>query len=233
MKLMMLTKQFISALEMFLALTAAVVEAIYKEPLCTCKMTDVEPKRPIGAVETFHKAIQIIIGLIHIGFGGVESVISLGYYFSVATIGGYPFWGGLFFIISGSLSVSSEKNAGAMKCSVGFNIVSAIFALVGIILYVSELAINASYSQGSYEGYHAVCIGTGLSALLLLFSLLEFSITVSTAHFGCQMYCCKDDPEISVFVPYMVTGVGAVPAEGNPSPPSYDNIAFSPAREAS
>lgn len=172
-------------------------------------------------------AIQIIIGLIHIGFGAVQSVISLQSYLYLATVGGYPFWGGLFFIISGSLSVSSEKNPGVVKCSVGFNIVSAIMALVGVILYVTELAVNGSYQDQSY----AKSVGTGLSVLLLLFTLLEFFITVSIAHFGCQTCCCKNEPDM-VFVPYMVTGVGAIPAEGNPSPPSYDNIAFSPMRES-
>lgn len=37
--------------------------------------------------------------------------------------------------------------------------------------------------------------------------------------------------QATVFVPYMVNGAGAVPAEGN-SPPSYNNIAFTPTTEA-
>ncbi|KAJ6654153.1 hypothetical protein lerEdw1_007422 [Lerista edwardsae] len=105
----------------------------------------------------FPQTIQIIIGLIHIGFGGVEAVISTMYYVSVATIGGYPFWGGIFFIVSGSLSVSSEKNPSVLKCNVGFNILSAIMALVGIILYVTELAINKPYY--GYPGYETYYIG--------------------------------------------------------------------------
>ncbi|XP_077177213.1 membrane-spanning 4-domains subfamily A member 8-like [Paroedura picta] len=168
-------------------------------------------------------AVQIMVGLMHIGFGAV-SIWQV--YFPVAAFGGYPFWGGLFFIISGSLSVSVENqlSKSLVQCSVGMNITSAVMALVGVILYISELSIQYSYSYRNP-------VGLGLGVLLLLFSLLEFCITVSTAHFGCQVACCKNDPTM-VLVPYTVNSGVAYPggnpappvahAEGNPAPPAYE-----------
>uniref|UniRef100_A0A8D0B1Z3 Uncharacterized protein n=1 Tax=Salvator merianae TaxID=96440 RepID=A0A8D0B1Z3_SALMN len=60
--------------------------------------------------------IQIMIGLIHIGFGAVSAVIYSSYYISLATIGGYPFWGGLFetfavpYVISGISMAPAQGN---------------------------------------------------------------------------------------------------------------------------
>ncbi|XP_061468731.1 membrane-spanning 4-domains subfamily A member 15-like [Rhineura floridana] len=192
-------------------------------------------------------AIQIIIALIHIGFGSVSAVIAGLGYLSIATIGGYPFWGGIFFIVSGSLSVSAEKHLtpGLVRCSVGMNITSAVMAGVGIILYLIQLSLNPSYrynydpDYGYGYGYWATPVGTGLSVLLLLFSMLEFCIAVSTAHFGCQAACCTNDPPM-VYIPYTVSGVEAAPTERNlppppppaaAAPPAYDSVDFSPKRE--
>ncbi|XP_060118461.1 membrane-spanning 4-domains subfamily A member 12-like [Heteronotia binoei] len=165
-------------------------------------------------------AIQIMIGLIHIGFGAVSlTIFGQSYYLPLAAIGGYPFWGAVFFIISGSLSVSAENHLSKplVKSSVGMNITSAVMALTGVILYISELLINVISSDPSPAGL-------GLGVLLLLFSLLEFCITVSTAHFGCHVACCNNDPAM-VFVPYTVSG-GVACAEGNPAPPAYEAVSL-------
>ncbi|XP_062973051.1 membrane-spanning 4-domains subfamily A member 8-like [Elgaria multicarinata webbii] len=186
----------------------------------------------VGAMEDFRKAepktlgaIQILIGLIHIGFSSVSAVISGTNYVVLVTISGYPFWGAIFFIASGSLSVSAEKHptSGLVKCSVGMNITSAVMSFIGIILYIVELAINpVDYLHGYYW---TTSVGTGLSVLLLFFSMLEFCIAVSTAHFGCQAACCKNDQQEVVFVPYTVNGGNVVPTEGIPaSPPPYEPV---------
>ncbi|KAJ6633797.1 hypothetical protein lerEdw1_014294, partial [Lerista edwardsae] len=55
---------------------------------------------PVGLLEKLRKletktlgAIQIMMGLIHVGLGGVSI---FAYYGPTAAIGGYPFWGGAF-----------------------------------------------------------------------------------------------------------------------------------------
>ncbi|XP_015745160.1 membrane-spanning 4-domains subfamily A member 12-like [Python bivittatus] len=188
------------------------------------------PKR--GALEKFLYveakvlgAIQIMIGLIHVGFGAV--LLSLfNDYPALSAAGGYPFWGGIFFISTGSVCITAEKyrSRHLVKCTVGMNITSAIMALTGVLLYFSELIINA-YSNRKYEIKN---VGTGLSSMLLLFSLLEFCITVPLAHFGCRATCCTYGQPTMVFLPYQVNGNAAVATESNrpSSPPPYANMVF-------
>ncbi|XP_070787786.1 membrane-spanning 4-domains subfamily A member 8-like [Pituophis catenifer annectens] len=178
-------------------------------------------------------AVQILIGLIHIGFGAILLSLFPSYYFSISGIGGYPFLGGILFISSGSLCVAAANrpNRGLVKCSVGMNITSAVLALIGIILYISEVVFNISgfdprYMIVSYN-YISTCLltlqgfGCGLSVVLFFFSILEFCIAVSLAHFGCQATCRSDaQPVVNHgFVPYQVIGGGEVAAEPNPPPP--------------
>ncbi|XP_053253476.1 membrane-spanning 4-domains subfamily A member 12-like [Podarcis raffonei] len=196
----------------------------------------------VGAMETLRYVetksmgvIQIMIGLVHIGFGAV-SLVLLPYHTVFAALGGYPFWAGLFFIVSGSLAVSAEKylNTSLVKCSVGMNITSSIMALVGIVLYLTELCLNSlcpcchvtcsSALQLSYQ------IGTGLGILLFLFTSLEFCIAVSTTHFGCLAVCCNNERAIT-FMQYTIYQGGMNSAEGNPAPPA-SSAAISSKEEA-
>ncbi|XP_026577141.1 membrane-spanning 4-domains subfamily A member 8-like isoform X1 [Pseudonaja textilis] len=99
-------------------------------------------------------AVEIMIGLIHIGFGTVSfsSLVSSFRFLPISAIGGYPFWGGIFFISSGSLCVAAANlpNCGLVKSSVGMNITSAIMALCGIILYMCELIIYSPLTRHQY-----------------------------------------------------------------------------------
>ncbi|XP_013918465.1 PREDICTED: membrane-spanning 4-domains subfamily A member 8-like [Thamnophis sirtalis] len=89
-------------------------------------------------------AIQIMIGLLHIGFGAASHRLFSFYYLTLPAIGGYPFWGGIFFISSGSLCVAAvhHPSPDLVKSSVGLNITSAIMALIGIMICMSELIIS-------------------------------------------------------------------------------------------
>ncbi|XP_039200154.1 membrane-spanning 4-domains subfamily A member 15-like isoform X1 [Crotalus tigris] len=177
-------------------------------------------------------AVQIMIGLVHIGFGVVSLYLIHSSYFILSGIGGYPFWGGIFFISSGSLCVAAvnRPNRGLVKSSVAMNVISAIITLIGVILYIFEIMSNNRIRYiGQYNTESLILpeqnIGYGLCGLLFLFNLLEFCIAVSIAHFGCQATCCSDDQPTIHFVPYQVIGDGAVRTEPNPSPPppTYDN----------
>ncbi|KAM6466004.1 membrane-spanning 4-domains subfamily A member 15-like isoform 1-T2 [Liasis olivaceus] len=195
------------------------------------------PKR--GALEKFLNveakvlgAVQIMIGLIHIGFGAVSLCLAPSGY--VILFVAHPFWGGIFFISSGSLCIAAEKrrNRSLVKCSIGMNITSAIMALISILLCISDLVIHGITSQyyHLYETNWVTNVGIGLSCVLLLFSLLEFCIAVSLAHFGCQAACRADDQPTMVYVPYQVDGNAAVATEPNPLPsaPIYDNVITKP-----
>ncbi|XP_010333541.1 membrane-spanning 4-domains subfamily A member 8 isoform X2 [Saimiri boliviensis] len=101
-------------------------------------------------------AIQIVIGLVHICLGSTLATLLLGQYVSISFYGGYPFWGGVWFIISGSLSVAAENQPSSyclLSGSLGLNIVSAISSAVGIILLIIDLSIPHSYGYPDYYPY--------------------------------------------------------------------------------
>ncbi|XP_062973049.1 membrane-spanning 4-domains subfamily A member 8-like isoform X1 [Elgaria multicarinata webbii] len=164
-------------------------------------------------------AIQIINGLVHFGFGAIQAVLSYRHYVTMFILKGYPFWSGLFYIASGSLSVSTENhlNTNLVNWSVGMNITSAAMASVGILAYILELALYPSltHSFGETSSKALESVGTGLSILLLLFSSLEFCITVLIAHFGTQALAD---------VPHNATEHNINPTGGNPAHPIYGNI---------
>ncbi|KAM4845173.1 membrane-spanning 4-domains subfamily A member 12 [Thomomys bottae] len=147
-------------------------------------------------------AIQIIMGLMHIGFGSVLflllfSTTDIWGFVSIASIGGYPFWGGLSFIISGALSVSASKEFSPclVKGSIGMNIVSSILAIIGIILFLVDLVINKYYH---IQDFWALISGRGITSLLLIFSILEIGIASATAHFGCRAVAKTNRPALAI-----------------------------------
>ncbi|XP_072494397.1 membrane-spanning 4-domains subfamily A member 8-like [Notamacropus eugenii] len=143
-------------------------------------------------------AIQIMIGLIHIALGGVLLTMTTWGYLSISLLGGYPFWGGISFLISGSLSVAAQKTPVSLckiNGSLGMNIVSAIFSVVGIILFIIEISMYGNYygpfDHNQYYYYYRVSIGKGIASILLLFSILEFVITCISSQAGCRMVCSQ------------------------------------------
>ncbi|XP_011818928.1 PREDICTED: membrane-spanning 4-domains subfamily A member 12 isoform X1 [Colobus angolensis palliatus] len=145
--------------------------------------------------------IQIMVGLMHLGFGVILCLIVFphGRVFSVAptaVISGYPFWGGLSFIISGSLTVSASKELSSclVKGSLGMNIVSSIFAFLGVILLVVDTCIHGLYPLD----YWAMLSGKGISAMLIIFSFLEVCTACATAYFANQA-------NTMIYTPVLVT----------------------------
>ncbi|XP_025062738.1 membrane-spanning 4-domains subfamily A member 15-like [Alligator sinensis] len=178
-------------------------------------------------------AIQILIGLIHMGFASVSIILieAQTSYVSVITYSGYPFWGGLMFLISGSLSVAAELHHSTclVKGSLGTNLVSAIFASCGTILLTVELIINGIFF--SYMDQEPLFkAGKGIAATLLLVTLLELAIAVSVSHFGCQATCCRPKDDV-VLMPYTVNTNSMVPSTPLTPPPSYDNMAYTKKEE--
>ncbi|XP_064515944.1 membrane-spanning 4-domains subfamily A member 12-like isoform X2 [Pseudopipra pipra] len=132
--------------------------------------------------------IQIMTGFLHIGFGIVLTTLTH-LYTSVFVIGEIPFLGGVSFIISGCLSIGAEKSPTecAVKGSQTMNVISAIFALLGIVAFIIDLNLNVLYhSSLDYPGYLVLLAGNGISIVLLIFTVLEFCIAVATANFWCR-----------------------------------------------
>lgn len=174
--------------------------------LCTsrlCKLS-VQVKEFIKGEPRALGTTQIMIGIINILFGMVLAFT----YSSIAVFSGVPFWGGLLYIISGSLSVAAEKHDSVclVKGSLAMNIVSAIAASSAIILYIIDAALQYYYcSYGSYygESYYGSYPGDRcremytmnatmkcFKSVMFFFCLLEGCIAISLSAFGCKATCC-------------------------------------------
>ncbi|XP_032139173.1 membrane-spanning 4-domains subfamily A member 12 isoform X2 [Sapajus apella] len=148
--------------------------------------------------------IQIMIGLMHLGFGIILGLISFLYksnlsFLSLAFVGGYPFWGGL-----------------SLRSSLGMNITSSIFAFIGVILLLTDMCINGGY----YQDYWAVLSGKGISAMLMIFSLLEFFTACVTAHFAYQTITITN---MSVLAAPTVYANNPFIPESSSAPPRYND----------
>ncbi|XP_008838955.1 membrane-spanning 4-domains subfamily A member 12 [Nannospalax galili] len=128
------------------------------------------------------------------------------------------------FIVSGVLSIAASKEFSPcqIKGTLGMNIVSAIFVLAGVILLLFDMSINSLSSQD----YWAVVSGRGISGMLTIFSLLEFSIACTTAHFANQTIICASR---SVLVVPTVFTANPLTQESSTVPPRYGGLpAYAP-----
>ncbi|XP_060131678.1 membrane-spanning 4-domains subfamily A member 4A isoform X9 [Zootoca vivipara] len=148
---------------------------------------------------------QILLGITHIAFGVVLNLMGehRGPYIAIEQ----PFWAGILYIVSGSLSVAAARNPKVpmVKGMLGMNIVSSVAAGIGIIFLC--------FSMGHYP-YTKNSILCGILAVFLVFNVLEFCITISTSVFGCKPVC-QDNYTETVVVVYQNVSPGdavALPA---------------------
>ncbi|KAL1788199.1 membrane-spanning 4-domains subfamily A member 8 [Sigmodon hispidus] len=171
-------------------------------------------------------AIQILIGLVHIGLGSIMITNLFGYYVPISLYGGFPFWGGIWFIISGSLSVAAENHPNSpclMNGSVGLNIFSAICSAVGVMLFIADMSVSGAYAHFSGYPYYSWKTGMATSGVLLIFCVLEFCITSVSSHFGCKVACCQYN-NVDVVIPNVYAANPVVfPEPLNPLP-SYSSV---------
>ncbi|OPJ74113.1 hypothetical protein AV530_013481 [Patagioenas fasciata monilis] len=178
--------------------------------------------------------IQIMTGFMHIGFGIILTTLTK-VYTSVFVIGEIPFLGGVSFIISGCLSIGAEKSPTecAVKGSQTMNVISAIFALLGIVAFIVDLNLNGLYRSGlDYYSYLVLLAGNGISIVLLIFTILEFCIAVATANFWCRATRLSSN-EAMLIVPSATQGDLAVPLTELPQPPSYTEVIYDPKEQPS
>lgn len=165
-------------------------------------------------------------GFMHIGFGIVLTTLT-NVYSSIFITGEIPFLGGVSFIISGCLSIGAEKSPTecAVKGSQATNIISAIFALLGIVAFIIDLNFNGLYrSSDDYYSYLVLLAGNGISIVLLIFTILEFCIAVATANFWCRATRLSPN-EAMLIVPSTTRVDLAVVQAELPQPPSYSELA--------
>ncbi|XP_053161085.1 membrane-spanning 4-domains subfamily A member 8-like isoform X3 [Hemicordylus capensis] len=104
---------------------------------------------------------QIIIGVIHIALGAISADLAVSFteYTSMSIKAGYPFWGAVLFMASGSLSVLMERHMrppNLVKWSAVMNFLSAEGALVGTALYITELIQNSKLGGVLYRCFNDI-----------------------------------------------------------------------------
>ncbi|XP_069088988.1 membrane-spanning 4-domains subfamily A member 4A-like isoform X1 [Pleurodeles waltl] len=153
--------------------------------------------------------VQIMIGLISVFLGSIISFTNL---HGIAVYTGVSFWTAIFFFISGGLSVSAEKKGTRclVNCGLVMNILSAIVAAIGIIVYACDLATYKNYSD--FDDKDCVIRGKkykeclkfretlisyrdGILVVLMLLLLLEFCISITASSYGCKTACRSSNHE--------------------------------------
>ncbi|XP_003275277.1 membrane-spanning 4-domains subfamily A member 15 isoform X1 [Nomascus leucogenys] len=159
--------------------------------------------------------VQILIGLIHLGFGSVLLLVRRGHVGIFFIEGGVPFWGGACFIISGSLSVAAEKNHASclVRSSLGTNILSVVVAFAGTAILLMDFGVT------NWD------VDRGYLAVLTIFTILEFFIAVTATHFGCQATHAQASAPV-IFLPNAFTADFNIPSPAASPPPAYDNVAY-------
>ncbi|KAG5200218.1 hypothetical protein JEQ12_006697 [Ovis aries] len=141
------------------------------------------------------RVTQILIGLIYLYFGIIVSSkindSEFTEYFFSSFKAGYPFWGALFFAISGILSIMSERKPSAylIRGCLGANAVSSVAAGTGVGVLISNLKQSSTYVYRCKEVYEndycsLACFSTEVVAIILLLTILGFGSAVSLIAYG-------------------------------------------------
>lgn len=171
-------------------------------------------------------AIQILTGVLVLALGTILGTLqylsNVRHAFFYTFYTGYPFWGAVFYISSGSISVAAGRKPTKtlVQNAFGINISSAAIALTGVIFLSLNLAINIKSLQSCQSSQSKdLCISmgsssTGLVCLMLMLTLLELGITMYITIMWFKVNCCNSRQETSS-LPYSVEK--GMPPDGNKS----------------
>ncbi|XP_063292966.1 membrane-spanning 4-domains subfamily A member 4A-like isoform X1 [Pelobates fuscus] len=160
----------------------------------------------LGVTQVFSGVLIIIFGIIFC------FLPRYGIYFLIP-YSGLPFWSGVMYIISGSLSISAAVKAtlGKVRSSLVLNIISSIIAGIAIIL-LSLAVVSQWYRLHIFTCFYykssVHCEGNfdlkivveGMLALLFIMTVTQLCITISTSVFGCKTVCRTSYNETTVII---------------------------------
>ncbi|XP_037374187.1 high affinity immunoglobulin epsilon receptor subunit beta [Talpa occidentalis] len=136
---------------------------------------------------------QILIGLVCLYFGTfICSGLNISEFkediFS-SFKAGYPFWGAVFFAISGILSIVSEKKRNEtylLQGSLGANTVSSLAAGAGIIMLIINLKRSIAFIDECKREYTCflASFSTEIVAIILFLTILGFCSAVLLTIYG-------------------------------------------------
>uniref|UniRef100_A0A286XHL7 Uncharacterized protein n=1 Tax=Cavia porcellus TaxID=10141 RepID=A0A286XHL7_CAVPO len=102
-----------------------------------------EELRMVGAIQAMNGMhIQLLGGLWRYFFISQMSAIST-VYIPIAVLVGYPFWSSLTYLLSGMITILTERRQTKfmIPCMISINIFSLCISVIGLILLLIELAI--------------------------------------------------------------------------------------------
>uniref|UniRef100_A0AAR2LUZ8 Uncharacterized protein n=1 Tax=Pygocentrus nattereri TaxID=42514 RepID=A0AAR2LUZ8_PYGNA len=142
------------------------------------------------------QTVQIMIGLMTFMFGivitiYVDLIITVymnSYILSVIQ-----------YIITGSLAVAASNKLHRCVGALVMNVLSSIVAGVAIILLSLDFVISALYAPCRYDGTFNCnrSQSTGINAVLLIFSIMQFIISICVSAFACKS-TCKAEPSVGI-----------------------------------
>ncbi|KAM6968148.1 membrane-spanning 4-domains subfamily A member 8-like [Aplochiton taeniatus] len=146
------------------------------------------------------------------------------------------------YIIAGSLTVAADKtlNRCLVNGSLGMNIVAAIVSITGVILYSIDAAGvilfcfsypdgNSEYYRDSYTTCRFLSVFSqsqtqGVSGVLAIFSLLEFTVSISVSVFACKATCCSEPQEVFIVGNQFTYGNTVIPVASSPPFTTYETV---------
>nr|XP_024656070.1 membrane-spanning 4-domains subfamily A member 15 [Maylandia zebra] len=184
--------------------------------------------------------VQIMVGLLLLLFGIIVLPHS-----DLEIYSGVFLWGSLSFVLAGSVTVSAGKslNCCLVRGALGANIIAAVTSAAAIIIYILE----AFWPHYAYHYYGSSYLNTSTPdwsfthnyemvqrAVLAVFCLLEFIVSICIAAFGCYALCPSTDQPI-IFINKSLEAASEVPCtyESPPvseAPPpseiSYEDVKY-------
>ncbi|KAM4030347.1 membrane-spanning 4-domains subfamily A member 4A-like [Anomaloglossus baeobatrachus] len=152
--------------------------------------------------QTFLKGKPKALGIVLIVSAVLEIALGIALIFTIylsTLISGIPFWGPIFYILAGALTVAAHCNpkVGLVRGSLSLNIISSILSIIELIINIADLADLANfgncdyYSDYYYNNDYERCNnmlngGYGILAVLLILNLLIFCVSLSISIFGCR-----------------------------------------------
>ncbi|XP_028837721.1 membrane-spanning 4-domains subfamily A member 4D-like [Denticeps clupeoides] len=166
--------------------------------------------------------VQIMIGVTVFLFG----IVMLFNMIAVIKFSGIMFWAALIYISAGSIAVAADKNPNQclVKASLAFNVISAIVAAIAVVLHSIDMIIITSEmhyryyreNSNSYVVHVAMSNMSGITGVMIVFSLLEFIISICLSVFACGATCCSTDSQV-VYIPHLPAQALSTPTASLPN----------------
>ncbi|XP_050973568.1 membrane-spanning 4-domains subfamily A member 4A-like [Labeo rohita] len=149
--------------------------------------------------------VQIMIGVMVFSLGIVYNA-NINRMVTISLAAGINYWGSVIYISAGSLSVAAQNKLHpcVVKASLGMNVFSATTATIAILLMGLDFFNPLPPYHCSYHYYgDDDCVISkgfvlGIIILLLVFSSLQFIISICIAAFACKATSNNNSTVVSV-----------------------------------